>query len=289
MQSTFTLSELRKQTNTWRRAGERVALVPTMGNLHAGHLHLVKEARRLADRSVASIFVNPTQFGVGEDYQDYPRTLEADSLQLREVGLDLLFAPGVGEVYPRPLDDMTRVAVPGLSEILCGAHRAGHFQGVATVVTKLLNMVQPDLALFGEKDWQQLMVIRRLVADLNLPVEIVGIPTVREDDGLAMSSRNNYLSPAQRALAPQLYKVLCWLKSRIEAGERDYPNLREEALARLRDLGFGPDYIEIRRADNLMHPEPGDRELRILVAAHLGKARLIDNCSVLLGDGLAKH
>jgi len=282
MQIISTLSELRAQVATWRQAGDRISLVPTMGNLHAGHLYLMEQARRLADRSMASIFVNPTQFGPSEDYQSYPRTLEADCHQLQRVGLDGLFAPGVAEVYPRPLETMSQVQVPGLSGILCGAHRPGHFQGVATVVTKLLNMVRPDVALFGEKDWQQLIVIRRLTEDLNLPVEIVGIPTVRENDGLAMSSRNAYLTPAERSLAPHLYRVLSQMARRVEAGERDYPGLQAGALAELQDLGFRVDYIEVRRADDLMPPGPGDRELRVLAAAYLGKARLIDNCPVIL-------
>lgn len=277
-----TVRELRAQVADWRRAGERIALVPTMGNLHAGHIHLVEQARARAERSIASIFVNPTQFGPSEDYLDYPRTLEKDSRKLEQAELDLLFAPAVAEVYPRPLETMTRVEVPVLSGMLCGEWRPGHFQGVATVVTKLLNMTQPDVALFGEKDWQQLVIIRRLAEDLDVPVEIVGVPTVREADGLAISSRNGYLTLAERALAPRLFQLLATIAQRLAGGERDYPSLQAEAMAELTRLGFHPEYVEVRRAADLMPPGPGDRELRILAAARLGKARLIDNCPMRL-------
>ncbi len=208
MQTVHTIAELRAQVAVWKRAGERVAFVPTMGNLHRGHIHLVERARAWASRIVASIFVNPLQFGPNEDFAAYPRTLAEDSRQLAAVGLDLLFAPGVAEVYPRPLEAMTHVTVPELPAVLCGASRPTHFLGVTTVVTKLFNMAQPDVAVFGEKDWQQLVIIRRMAADLDMPVEIVGVPTVREADGLAMSSRNGYLSPEQRAVAPTLYATL---------------------------------------------------------------------------------
>ena len=194
MRTVHAIAELRAQVAAWKQAGERVAFVPTMGNLHRGHIHLVERARELAPRTVASIFVNPMQFGPSEDFAAYPRTLEADSHQLAAAGLDLLFAPGVAEVYPRPLEEMTQVMVPELPAVLCGASRPGHFSGVTTVVSKLFNMAQPDVAVFGEKDWQQLVIIRRMAADLDMPVEIVGVPTVREPDGLALSSRNGYLS-----------------------------------------------------------------------------------------------
>lgn len=282
MQIVHTIAELRDWLSAWRRAGERIALAPTMGNLHAGHIRLVDEARRLAPRAVASIFVNPMQFGPQEDFDSYPRTLEEDSRKLEAVGLDLLFAPSLVEVYARPLESMTQVEVPGLSTILCGAFRPGHFRGVATVVAKLLNMVQPDAGVFGEKDWQQLIVIRRMVEDLNLPVEVVGVPTVREPDGLAMSSRNNYLLPAERAVAPGLYAVLNEAAERIGAGERDYRTVQESALARLEEKGFKPDYFEVRRAYDLREPAEGDIELRILAAAWLGKARLIDNIPLVV-------
>ncbi len=284
MRTVHAIADLRAQVADWRRAGERVALVPTMGNLHAGHLRLVERARELGSRTVATIFVNPLQFGPNEDYAGYPRTLDDDRRQLENIGLDLLFAPTVAALYPRPLEDMTQVIVPGLSQILCGASRPIHFRGVATVVTKLFNLTQPDVAVFGEKDWQQLVVIRRMAADLDLPVEIVGVPTVREIDGLAMSSRNRYLTPEERSSAPTLYATLTACAERLRAGEHDYPTLAAEAMARLAAAGFRPDYFEIRRADDLRPPTAEDRELRILAAAWLGRARLIDNLPVVLDE-----
>lgn len=279
MHTVHTIAELRAQVTAWRRTGERIALVPTMGNLHRGHLHLVECARQRASRTVASIFVNPTQFGPSEDFAGYPRTLAEDSRQLAGVGLDLLFAPPVAEMYPRPLEEITQVSVPELSGMLCGASRPIHFRGVATVVSKLFNMAQPDLALFGEKDWQQLLVIRRLTADLNFPIEIIGVPTVRETDGLAMSSRNGYLTPAERAIAPTLYATLSACAERLRTGERDYAQLTQEAKARLAAAGFRPDYVEIRRSDDLQPPAATEdiANLRLFGAAWLGRARLIDN------------
>ncbi|HAO34115.1 MAG TPA: pantoate--beta-alanine ligase [Candidatus Competibacteraceae bacterium] len=280
MRTVHTIAELRAQVAAWRQAGERVAFVPTMGNLHRGHIHLVERAREQAPRTVASIFVNPTQFGPNEDFAGYPRTLAEDARQLKAAGLDVLFAPPVAEIYPRPLEDMTAVTVPELSGILCGASRPTHFRGVATVVGKLFNMVQPDAALFGEKDWQQLMIIRRLVEDLNFPIEIIGVPTVRETDGLAMSSRNGYLTSQERAIAPALYATLSASAQRLRAGERDYQRLADDAKAALAAAGFRPDYFEIRRAGDLKPPSGEDTHLRILAAAWLGKARLIDNLAV---------
>ncbi|MBL8259140.1 MAG: pantoate--beta-alanine ligase [Candidatus Competibacteraceae bacterium] len=281
MRTVHTIAELRARVAAWRQAGERVAFVPTMGNLHRGHIHLVERAREQAPRTVASIFVNPTQFGPNEDFSGYPRTLAEDSCQLEAAGLDLLFAPAVAEMYPRPLEEMTAITVPELSGLLCGASRPTHFRGVATVVGKLFNMVQPDVALFGEKDWQQLMVIRRLVEDLNFPIEIIGVPTVRETDGLAMSSRNGYLTAEERAIAPTLHATLAASAERLRAGERDHQRLAEEAKARLAAAGFRPDYFEIRRARDLQPPAgEQDEDLRILAAAWLGKARLIDNLAV---------
>ncbi len=281
MQTVHGIAELRAQVAAWKRAGERVALIPTMGNLHRGHLCLVERARELAPRIVASIFVNPTQFGPNEDFAGYPRTLADDGRQLEAVGLDLLFAPEVAAIYPRPLADMTQVSVPGLSQLLCGASRPIHFGGVATVVAKLFNLAQPDVAVFGEKDWQQLVIIRRMTADLDLPVEIIGVPTVREADGLAMSSRNGYLSAEERAIAPTLHAVLHAMAEQWRTGERDYGALENTAKARLAAAGFRPDYVEIRRADDLQRPEPGDAALRIFAAAWLGRARLIDNLAVI--------
>lgn len=280
MQTVQHIAELRTQVAAWKRAGERVALVPTMGNLHRGHLRLVERARQLASRTVASIFVNPTQFGPNEDFAGYPRTLEEDSRELAAAGLDLLFAPEVAAIYPRPLAEMTQVSVPGLSQLLCGASRPVHFGGVATVVAKLFNLVQPDVAVFGEKDWQQLIIIRRMTADLDLPVEVIGIPTVREADGLAMSSRNGYLSVEERVIAPTLYAVLQAVAERWRAGDRDSVALENAAKAQLASAGFRPDYVEIRRADDLQRPEPDHAALRIFAAAWLGRARLIDNLAV---------
>ena len=222
MQTVHRIAELRAQVAAWKRVGESVALVPTMGNLHRGHIHLVECARQRAPRTVASIFVNPMQFGPSEDFAAYPRTLVEDSRQLAAAGLDLLFAPSVAEVYPRPLEHMTQVTVPELPTVLCGANRPTHFSGVTTVVSKLLNMAQPDLAVFGEKDWQQLVIIRRMTADLDLPIEIVGVPTVREADGLALSSRNGYLTAAERVMAPMLHATLRATAERVRMSERDW-------------------------------------------------------------------
>lgn len=268
--------DLRAQVNAWRRGGN-VAFVPTMGNLHAGHLALVKAARELADRVVVSIFVNPMQFGAGEDFDKYPRTMEDDMRMLEGEGADLLFAPSVETMYPKAQDKQTRVEVPGLSGLLCGASRPGHFIGVATVVCKLFNMVQADIALFGKKDFQQLMVIRRMVEDLAMPVRVVGVETMRERDGLAMSSRNGYLSEQQRAIAPTLHRVISGIRQRLLDGDNDYATLQTEAAAELDASGFRSDYIAIRRASDLAEPQPGESDLVVLAAAYLGKARLIDN------------
>ncbi|MAT66540.1 MAG: pantoate--beta-alanine ligase [Gammaproteobacteria bacterium] len=286
MKTVNTVEALREQVRAWRGAGERIGFVPTMGNLHAGHLSLVEQARRGADRVVVSVFVNPMQFGPNEDYDSYPRTLDADRARLEAAGVDLLFAPPVEEVYPAPLAEMTRVEVPELSAILCGRSRPGFFAGVATVVTKLFNMVQPDLAVFGEKDYQQLIVIRRLVRDLSLPILIEGVPTLREPDGLAMSSRNAYLTPAERRVAPQLHHALERLAAALRAGDRDFPALEQLGLQQLELAGFRPDYVSIRRAADLSLPGRDDAELVVLAAAWLGRARLIDNLRIVPGtDG----
>jgi pantoate--beta-alanine ligase len=273
------VAELRSRVDSWRRGGN-VAFVPTMGNLHAGHLSLVREARALADRVVVSIFVNPLQFGAGEDFERYPRTFERDSELLEAEGTDLLFAPAVEVMYPKPQDEQTRVEVPGISNLLCGASRPGHFVGVATVVCKLFNMVQPDIALFGKKDYQQLMVIRRMVEDLAMPVKIVGVETVREPDGLAMSSRNGYLSSEERAIAPTLHRILRGAADRLRQGEDDYRELERRAAEELDANGLRSDYFSVRRAQDLNPPAPDERALVILAAAYLGKARLIDNLEV---------
>lgn len=271
---------LHARVDGWRAAGERLALVPTMGNLHEGHLTLVREARAHAERVVATIFVNPLQFGPGEDLGAYPRTLEEDERLLAREGCDLLFAPAIDALYPRGQEDQTRVEVPRLSDILCGASRPGHFVGVATVVCKLLNMVRPDVAVFGEKDFQQLLVIRRMVEDLAIPVEILGAPTVREPDGLAMSSRNGYLSSQERRRAPALYRALTLAGDALrEGGAVD--EVEGAASVVLREAGLRPDYVSVRRASDLGPVAPGDCDLVVLAAAHLGRARLIDNLRVL--------
>ncbi len=285
MQIFHTVAELRRQVTFWRAAGERVALVPTMGNLHAGHLKLVEVAQGCADRVVVSIFVNPMQFsdasGSGGDFERYPRTFEADCEKLSTV--DVVFSPAVEEVYPSGLHAETRVEVLGISNILCGEYRPGHFVGVATVVAKLFNMAQPDVALFGEKDFQQLLVIRRFVADLCFPVEIIGVPTQREADGLAMSSRNQYLSSDERQRASALYQTLQYAQQQFIAGERDHSVIRLQAFAQLEAAGFRPEYFDVRRKRDLQHAKKSDtpKELVIIAAAWLGKARLIDNLSVV--------
>lgn len=278
-----TVAGLRSRVQRWRNVRQRVALVPTMGNLHAGHLALVKRASQLADRVVVSIFVNPLQFGPKEDFGAYPRTPDADRLQLAVGGADLLFMPEVDEVYPGGVEVVTRVEVPALSGVLDGTSRPGHFTGVATVVSKLFNMVQPDVALFGEKDYQQLLVIRRLAADLCMPIEIVGYPTVREVDGLALSSRNQYLTRQERAQAPALQRVLREVVLALRDGDKDFAALQQRGVKRLEEEGFLPDYVEVRHADTLAVPAATDSRLVVLGAARLGKARLIDNIPLDLG------
>ena len=259
--------------------GESVALVPTMGNLHGGHISLIRQARKLADRVVVSIFVNPTQFDRAEDLDAYPRTFDEDVAKLEKAKVDLLFSPDVDEIY-RPGSALTSIHVAGLSDILEGQSRPGHFDGVATIVAKLLNLVQPDVALFGEKDFQQLMIIRRMVEDLDFPVAVLGLPTVREDDGLAMSSRNGYLDAAERAQAPVLFSVLREIEDGLRGGERDYAQLEQNAVTVLEEAGFRPDYVTIRRAADLGSPAVDEQNLVVLAAAWLGSARLIDNIPV---------
>lgn len=273
---------LRRTVGAWKAQGLSVAFVPTMGNLHAGHLRLVAEAKRMADRVAVSIFVNPTQFGPAEDYAAYPRTPEADAEKLRAAGADLLFLPEAAELYPRDPAGMAYVEVPGLSDDLCGRFRPGHFRGVATVVLKLFNQVQPDLAVFGEKDYQQLMVIRRLAADLDLPVRIHGVPTVREADGLAMSSRNGYLDAEARAKAAALHAALAAAADEIRRGARDFGRIEDEGTGALLAAGFQPDYFAVRRQADLAPPGPHDGALIVLAAARLAGVRLIDNLAVSL-------
>lgn len=277
MQTVQLISQVRQQVTAWRQAGQRVAFVPTMGNLHEGHLDLVRNAQQVADKVVVSIFVNPTQFGPKEDFSAYPRTLEQDQQALAAVGCDLLFAPTVEEVYPRGANLATRVEVPHLSNVLCGAFRPGHFAGVAQVVCKLFNMVQPTIALFGEKDRQQLLVIRHMVEDLDIPIEIIGVPTIRDADGLAMSSRNAYLSADERARAATVYRELCRVREAVRAGERDFAELETTAWTALQEAGFRPDYFRIVRAQDYSDPAPTEDNLVVVAAAWLGRARLIDN------------
>ncbi|WP_460418106.1 pantoate--beta-alanine ligase [Pseudomonas sp. microsymbiont 2] len=277
MNTVKTVRELHAAVARARGEGKRIAFVPTMGNLHSGHAALVTKAAQRADFVVASIFVNPLQFGAGEDLDKYPRTLAADQEKLLQAGCHLLFAPTVEEMYPDGMSVQTRVSVPQLSEGLCGASRPGHFEGVATVVSKLFNMVQPDLAVFGEKDFQQLAVIRAMVRDLNMPIQILGEPTVRAEDGLALSSRNGYLTPEQRAAAPELYRVLSGMAEAIRRGQRDFPALIADGQVRLEAAGLRKDYLEVRHALTLRPAMIDDRDLVVIAAAYLGNTRLIDN------------
>lgn len=277
MNTVKTVRELRAAVARARSEGKRIGLAPTMGNLHSGHAALITKAAQRADFVVASIFVNPLQFGPNEDLATYPRTLAADQEKLLQAGCHLLFTPSVEEMYPHGMDDQTLVSVPVLSEGLCGGSRPGHFDGVATVVSKLFNMVQPDLAVFGEKDFQQLTVIRALVRDLNMPIQIIGEPTVRDTDGLALSSRNGYLSVDQRVIAPTLYQVITRIGEAIRGGNKDFAQLINDGKQTLQAQGFRPDYLEIREAAHLRHASAQDTDLVILAAAYLGTTRLIDN------------
>lgn len=277
MNTVKNLQQLRAAISRARSEGKRIAFVPTMGNLHAGHIALIQHATERADFVVASIFVNPLQFGANEDLDSYPRTLAADQSKLLEAGCNLLFTPDAQEMYPQGMAQQTIVSVPGVSAGLCGGSRPGHFDGVATIVCKLFNMVQPDIALFGEKDFQQLAVIRKMVADLNIPVHIFGVPIVRDHDGLALSSRNGYLSAQQRAIAPALQQGLQALKAQIKNGRRDYATLFEQFKTDLQAAGFRLDYVELRDALSLQPAAMDSTQLVLLAAAYLGSTRLIDN------------
>lgn len=277
MQTVQDAAGLRAAIRGWRGQGQTVGFVPTMGNLHEGHHSLIKLARARADRVVASVFVNPTQFGPGEDFERYPRTLAQDQAGLAEMDCDLLFAPDVATIYPFGHAQSVCVHVPGITDALEGAHRPGHFDGVATVVCKLFNLVQPDVAVFGQKDFQQLKVIERMVRDLALPLKVVAAPTLRAADGLALSSRNQYLSEAERVLAPQIHQTLLKMRELLDKGHAR-PVIEQVAFSTLERAGFQPDYAVIRRAEDLA--EPGDEErqgLVALIAARLGGTRLIDN------------
>ena len=277
-----TLPLLRQQIRRLRMEGKRVALVPTMGNLHDGHMKLVDEAKARADVVVVSIFVNPMQFDRPEDLARYPRTLQEDCEKLNKRKVDLVFAPSVKEIYPNGTETHTYVDVPGLSTMLEGASRPGHFRGVSTIVSKLFNLVQPDIACFGEKDFQQLALIRKMVADMGFDIEIVGVPIMRAKDGLALSSRNGYLTAEQRKIAPGLYKVLSSIADKLQAGERDLDEIIAIAGQELNEKGFRADDIQIRDADTLLEVTEKSKRAVILIAAWLGDARLIDNKMVEL-------
>jgi pantoate--beta-alanine ligase len=279
-----TIAAVRAHVRRWRNEGRRVAFVPTMGNLHSGHVSLIEAARRHGDRFVASIFVNPMQFGPNEDYAHYPRTPTQDERMLAEAGCSLMFMPDVAEIYPNGSERATRVDVPNLSRILDGEFRPGHFEGVSTIVATLFHIVEPDVAIFGEKDFQQLTIIRRMVADLCLPVEIIGAPTVRDSDGLAMSSRNQYLTPAERQIAPLIYQTLTAAANRLQAGDADFSSIERSGVEALAKAGMKPDYFSVRRARDLGAPTPDTTHLVVLTAARLGKARLIDNIQVRPGQ-----
>lgn len=277
MQTFADISALREQIKQYKRDGRQVAFVPTMGNLHEGHLTLVRKARELADVVVVSIFVNPMQFERADDLNNYPRTLDDDLSKLNSEGVELVFTPTAEMIYPNGLDKQTFVEVPGLSQMLEGASRPGHFRGVATVVNKLFNIVQPNIACFGEKDYQQLAVIRQMVQDLCLDIEIVGVATVREMDGLAMSSRNNLLTIDERQRAPVLARTMRWISSTIRGGRDDYPSIIEDAIDQLRAADIEPDNLFIRDAQTLLPISAESKQAVILMAAFLGKVRLIDN------------
>jgi pantoate--beta-alanine ligase len=273
---------LKEQLLEWRQHDEHVAIVPTMGNLHAGHVSLVELAREHAERVVVTLFVNPTQFAEGEDFEDYPRTLERDKMRLQRVNTDMIFVPNVETLYPFGLQNATSVTVPGLTENFCGSFRPGHFDGVTTVVARLFALLQPDVAVFGQKDYQQQLVIRRMVDDLGLPINIITAPTVREKDGLAMSSRNAYLSDEERTMAPKIHEVLESTGEALQSGKRNFEELENAASEQLSEAGFEVEYVAIRRALDLSIPNRDCDELVLLVAVHLGKARLIDNIVVTI-------
>ncbi len=272
---------LRRLIQTHRDMGHRIGFVPTMGNLHAGHLSLVQTAKQNADIVVVSIFVNPTQFGPNEDFDSYPRTFEQDQALLEAEGSDIIFAPEVKEVYPQ-WPNLTKIQVAELGNNHCGASRPGHFDGVTTVVSKLFNMVRPDCAVFGQKDFQQLAIIRRMTSDLNFDIKIIAAPIVREDNGLAMSSRNGYLSTEQKQQASFIYQTLSWMKQQIDHGERDYRSLEQAGVKRLKEQNFKPDYVHIAHQENLQLAQEDDKELVILIAAFMDKVRLIDNITLIL-------
>lgn len=280
MLTTGLVAEVRSRVREWRGAGLRVSFVPTMGNLHAGHMSLLAAARSRAERVIASVFVNPLQFGPNDDYERYPRTPLEDARLLREAHCDLLFAPPVEQLYPEGGDQATRVQVRGLSELLDGQYRPGHFDGVATVVAKLFHIVAPDVAVFGEKDYQQLLIVRRMTSDLAMPIEIIGAPTVRAADGLAVSSRNRYLSAEERERVPAIYQALRRAVRAIEAGETDFEAIEQSGAQALSRPGMQVEYFAVRSAVDLSSPTSLMSELVVLAAVRIGRSRLIDNLRV---------
>ena len=282
METVSSLAQLRQQVKQWRKQGLTIGFVPTMGNLHAGHLSLVDKAKQHADKVIVSIFVNPLQFNDQIDLKAYPRTIEADIAQLTQTACDIVFVPDVATIYPEGMTKQSKITVPDIGDRLCGAHRPGHFDGVATVVTKLFNKALPDVAVFGEKDYQQLLLIKKLVHDLNMPIEIIGAETHREQNGLAMSSRNQYLSAIEQTTAAEIVQTLLEIKQRLEQGQGDFTAICEQAKQAIEQKGFEVDYIEICREADLMPAQSEDKALRILIAAQLGPARLIDNMACYL-------
>ena len=287
MQIITSKDQLKKSIQAWRHAGEVIAFVPTMGNLHQGHLKLIDVAWQHADRVVVSIFVNPMQFNQGADFQNYPRTVEQDIEKLNPLEVNILYTPDENSIYPQGLDNATKINVPGLTDILCGEYRAGHFEGVATVVAKLFNLVKPDVAVFGEKDYQQLLIIQKMVDDLNFSIDIIGVETERESSGLALSSRNQYLSETEKQNASQLYRVLYNLAQQVtdrcqnnSSENANFHDLEKEALTQLENAGFKPEYIEVRSAQTLQAGDTSMNDLRVFAAAWLGQARLIDNLPI---------
>ena len=284
MMTVNSVAALRPCIQEWRKNGLSIAFVPTMGNLHPGHLKLVDSARLQADRVVVSIFVNPTQFGPNEDFSSYPRTERQDGDLLRASDTDVLFLPAVDDIYPQP--QLTHISVSGLSTLYCGASRPGHFDGVALIVCKLLNMVQPDWIFLGEKDFQQQLLIRQMVRDLNIPVQVQTVATIRESDGLAMSSRNGYLSVEERAAAPLIYQSLCRVRDAMLAGKIDFQSLIDQQSQILQTAGFLIDYFHLCRQHDLMPASNDDQDLVVLLAAKLGKTRLIDNICFVIPSAL---
>ena len=282
MYQATSVTELHQYVQHWKDHGRSIAFIPTMGNLHAGHMSLIEKGQSLCDRSLCSIFVNPMQFGPNEDFNHYPRTLDSDLAQLEATGCDLVYLPTASELYPAGLDKITQVQVTDLTDHYEGAHRPGHFTGVATVVLKLFNIVKPDVSIFGKKDYQQYRVISKMVEDLNLDVQIIGQETTREASGLATSSRNQYLDVEQTRQAAMIYQLLRDSAQQINAGERDYDGLQQRALVALNEAGFNTDYFAICNAETLLPATPADRDLVILVTAGLGATRLLDNIEISL-------